>query len=31
LFSGDREHRYANEEGEQVRLVMALSTPALGS
>jgi len=31
LFSADREHRYANEADEQVRLVMAVSTPALGS
>jgi transcriptional regulator with XRE-family HTH domain len=31
LFSGDREHRYANEGDEQVQLVTVNSTPALGS
>jgi transcriptional regulator with XRE-family HTH domain len=31
LFCGDREHRYANEGDEQVRLVMVVSTPAPGS
>ena len=31
LFCGDREHRYANEADEQVRLLMVVSTPAPGS
>jgi transcriptional regulator with XRE-family HTH domain len=31
LFSGNREHRYANEGDEQLRLVMIVSAPAPGS